>query len=58
MAAAAKQPERKAPAGGLRLELPIFETKTHPVTVGVTIDGRIGFLQSPKRKGRHTIVAR
>jgi len=38
--------------GGLRLGLLIFETKTHPVTMAVTLDRRIGFLRSPERKRR------
>jgi hypothetical protein len=30
--------------GGFALGLPIFETKTHPVTIDIMIDGRIRFL--------------
>jgi hypothetical protein len=45
--------------GGLRLGLLIFETKTHPATVAITLDRRIGFLRSPERKRRPTyFVAR
>jgi hypothetical protein len=29
----------------------IFETKTHPATVDITIGSRIRFLQSPEQKG-------
>jgi hypothetical protein len=43
--------------GGFVLGLLTFETKTHPVTVDITIGRRIGFLQLPKSGGTH-IVAR
>jgi hypothetical protein len=52
---------KKSPSGalgGLELGLLIFETKTHPVTVDITIDRRIRFLQSPSQKGNPRIVAR
>src|ERR1700730_5658798 len=51
-AAGLGQPERKkspSGAGGLELGLLIFETKTHPATVDITIGRRIRFLQSPQR---------
>jgi hypothetical protein len=50
--ASLSQPERKkspSGAGGLELGLLIFETKTHPATVDITIGRRIRFLQSPQR---------
>ncbi len=39
--------QKKSPSrglGGFALGLPIFETKTHPVTIDIMIDGRIRFL--------------
>jgi hypothetical protein len=44
--------------GGLGWGFLIFETKTHPVTIDITLDRRIRFLSSPKRKRRPHIVAR
>src|SRR5580704_4256149 len=41
-----EKPQRGA--GGLELGLLIFETKTHPATVDITIGRRIRFLQSPQ----------
>jgi hypothetical protein len=37
--------------GGLRLGLLIFETKTHPVTMAVTLDRRMGSFGRRKEKG-------
>jgi hypothetical protein len=53
--AAGMKPQRGA--GGLELGLLIFETKTHPATVDITIGGRIRFLQSPRQK-RHLQLLR
>jgi hypothetical protein len=44
-------------AGGLELGLLIFETKTHPATVDITIGSPIRFLQSPRQK-RHLQLLR
>jgi hypothetical protein len=46
------QQKEKSPSGelgGLSWGFPIFETKTHPATVNITVGRRNRFLQSPKR---------